>query len=184
MRETTAAVRGLLILVAGFLMQGVTVSVYAQTTELKNEYLMTYVAFLDAPSAIDSSLMVFNAKSGGWAKGPNISGTFVSPGGDWLRLMPSGAARLDVRAILKTDDGAVIYVSYNGIMQNSKESSERLFKGDVMTTKDFPYFIVAPTFQTSSPKYSWLNSVQAIGKLVELKSGEGGYIKYDVFVIR
>lgn len=184
MKGTTALMRRFLILAVGFLMQGVTVSAHAQTTELKSEYLMTYMALLDAPSTIDSSLMIFNVKSGGWAKGPNINGTFVPPGGDWLRLLPSGAARLDVRGIIKTDDGALIYVSYNGIFQNSKESAERLFKGEVLTTKDLPYFIVAPTFQTSSPKYSWLNNVQAIGKLVETKAGEGGYIKYDVFVIR
>lgn len=51
-------------------------------------------------------------------------------------------------------------------------------------TKDIPYFITAPTFQTSSEKYAWLNSVQAINKVVEVKIGEGGYVKYDVFIIR
>jgi hypothetical protein len=56
-------------------------------------------------------------------------------------------------------------------------------KGELLTTKDIPYIIIAPTFETSSPKYAWLNSVQAIGKVVELKVGEGGYVKYDIFVI-
>lgn len=158
---------------------------FAQSTAIKTEYLMTYLAPLDAPWPIDSSLLVINVKpSGGWAKGPTINGTFTPPGGDWLRVMPSGAMRLDVRATLKTDDGAMIHISYNGIMQHSPASAEKMSKGEVLTTKDIPYFITAPTFQTSSPKYAWLNSVQAIGKLVELKLGDGGYIKYDVFVVR
>jgi Protein of unknown function (DUF3237) len=154
------------------------------STEVKAEYLMTYVAYLDLPYQPDPSLLIFNVKPGGWAKGPGISGTFVAPGADWLRIMPSGVLRLDVRATLKTDDGDYIYITYNGIIQHSKESAERMSKGDTLTWKDIPYFVTAPTFQTSSKKYGWLNSVQAINKVVEVKVGEGGYVKYDVFVMR
>ena len=117
-------------------------------------------------------------------KGPQINGKFISPGADWLRVMPSGALRLDVRATIQTDDNAFIHVSYNGVIQHSKESSERVGKGEVLTHKDIPYFVVAPTFQTSSEKYAWLNRVQAIAKMVEVKIGDGGYITYDVFVVR
>ena len=78
----------------------------------------------------------------------------------------------------------LIYLSYNGIIQHSAESAEKLNKGELLTTKDIPYFIAAPTFETSSPKYAWLNSVQAVNKMVELKIGEGGYVKYDVFILR
>ena len=184
MKGITVA-RGLLAQAGGLLLLGATVSTYAQTTEIKTEYLMTYVAPLDAANPIDSSLLIFNVKpTGGWAKGPRISGTFIQPGGDWLRVMPSGTLRLDVRATLKTDDGALIYISYNGILQHSAESAEKMNKGELLTTKDIPYFITAPTFQTSSPKYAWLNSVQAINKVVELKLGESGYVKYDVFIVR
>ena len=42
----------------------------------------------------------------------------------------------------------------------------------------------APTFQTSAPKYAWLNGVQAVAKMVEVKARDGGYVKYDVFVVR
>ena len=156
----------------------------AQTTSIKTEYLMTYVALLDPPYPIDNTLVIVNVQPGGWAKGPKISGTFIAPGGDWLRVLPNGALRLDVRATLKTDDGALIYISYNGIIQHSAESAEKLGKGELLTTKDIPYFITAPTFQTSSEKYAWLNSVQLVNKVVEVKLGEGGYVKYDVFVLR
>lgn len=171
----------LLLLLTAIVASG---AAHAQTTSLKTEYLMTYVAPLDPPYAIDNSLPIVNVQPGGWAKGPKISGTFIAPGGDWLRVMPSGVLRLDVRATLKTDDGALIYITYNGIIQHSAESAERLSKGELLTTGDIPYFITAPTFQTSSEKYAWLNAVQAINKVVELKLGEGGYVKYDVFIIR
>ncbi|MCX7169577.1 MAG: DUF3237 domain-containing protein [Proteobacteria bacterium] len=157
---------------------------HAQTAEIKTEYLMTYQAPLDPPIVIDGTLMVVNVPAGGWAKGPRINGKFVPPGADWLRIMPSGAFRLDVRAMIQTDDNAYIYMSYNGIMQHSKESAERMGKGEVLMGKDLPYFLAAPTFQTSSEKYAWLNGVQAINKMVELKLGPGGYVRYDVFIVR
>jgi hypothetical protein len=171
-------------LICAMLLCGAATSAVAQTAQIKTEYLMTYLAPLDAPVAVDGSLQIFNVKPGGWVKGPNIQGTFVSPGGDWLRTMPSGVLRLDVRGMVRTDDGADIYVSYNGIIQHSRESAERLMKGEVLTDKDMPYFVTAPTFQTSSTKYAWLNGVQAIAKMVEVKAGDGGYVKYDVFVVR
>ncbi len=33
-------------------------------------------------------------------------------------------------------------------------------------------------------EHAWLNSVQLVNKLVEVRLGEGGYVKYDVFVLR
>jgi hypothetical protein len=155
------------------------------STEVRTEYLMTYQAPLEAPTPIDETLLIVNVPPGpSWARGPSINATFLPPGGDWLRIMPSGVMRLDVRATMKTDDGALIYVSYNGIMQHTEHSAERMNRGEVLTAADVPYFVTAPTFQTAAPKYAWLNAVQAIGKLVELRLGAGGYVRYDVFVVR
>jgi hypothetical protein len=95
--------------------------------------------------------------------------------------MPSGVSRLDVRLIVKTDDGALIYVTYNGIIKDTKESEARAEKGEVLRFKDH-YFVIAPTIETSAKKYEWLNGVQCIGKIVEDKNG--AYVKYDVFVVR
>jgi hypothetical protein len=171
-------------LACAMLLCGASTATVAQTTQIRTEYLMTYLAPLDVPVAVDGTLQIYNVKPGGWVKGPGINGRLVSPGGDWLRTMPSGVFRLDVRATFRTDDGADIYISYNGIIQHSRESAERLMKGEVLTDKDLPYFVTAPTFQTSSAKYGWLNAVQAVAKMVELKAGDGGYVKYDVFVVR
>jgi hypothetical protein len=46
------------------------------------------------------------------------------------------------------------------------------------------YFVTAPTFETKSENYGWLNGVQAVGKMLELKGGEGAHVMYDIFVIR
>lgn len=155
--------------------------IYAQTTKISTEYLMTLYAPLEAGQEIDSSLYVYNVRPGGWVKGPRINGTLLAPGGDWFRVLPSGASRLDVRATIKTDDGALIYIAYNGIFKDSEETEARASKGEVLTSKDM-YFVIAPTMQTSAKKYDWLNGIQCIGKMVSYKSDS--YVKYDIFVVR
>src|SRR5262245_8929726 len=78
--------------------------------------------------------------------------------------MPDGSRRLDVRLTLKTDDGALIYMSYNVVILNTQASHDKQMKGEVVTLKD-RYCISAPTFRTSHPKYAWLAETQAIGKV-------------------
>lgn len=155
----------------------------AQTTEINTEYLMTFYAPLELPQQIDPSLAIYNVRSGGWVKGPKIKGTLLTPTADWLRVMPGGSARVDVRGTIKTDDGALIYITYGGVISDSKESFDRYLKGEVLTADDH-YFVIAPTMQTSSEKYAWLNHVQCVGKAAEVKAGENSYVKYDIYVVR
>jgi hypothetical protein len=152
----------------------------AQTTTVSTEYLMTLYAPLGVGEEIDSSLEINEVRPGGWVKGPRINGTLLAPAGDWSRALPAGVSRLDVRATIKTDDGALIYISYNGIFQDSKETEARAARGEVLTSKDM-YFVIAPTLQTAAKKYEWLNAVQCIGKMVSYKNDS--YVKYEIFVV-
>jgi hypothetical protein len=151
-----------------------------QTTTISTEYLMTVYAPLGAGQEIDGSLEINDVRPGGWVKGPRINGTLLAPAGDWSHTLPSGVSRLDVRATIKTDDGALIYISYNGIFKDSEETEARAAKGQVLTSKDM-YFVIAPTLQTAAKKYEWLNAVQCIGKMVSYKSDS--YVKYDIFIV-
>ena len=66
---------------------------------------------------------------------------------DWLTMGPDGSyGTLDVRATLKSDDDAVIYVEYSGRID--------LTNGKVVS---------APLFQTGEERYDWLNRMQAVG---------------------
>src|SRR5271169_5354241 len=125
----------------------------AQTTKISTEYLMTLYAPLAASQEIDSNLSIYNVLPGGWVRGPKIKGTLVAPGGDWSRSLPSGVSRLDVRMTMKTGDGALIYITYNGIFKDSQEIEDRANQGEVLTSKDDPYFVIAPTLQTSAKQY-------------------------------
>ena len=150
---------------------------------IQTEYLMTLHAPLDPPQAIDQGLLIFNVQQGGWFEGARLKGKLLAPGADWLRVMPSGVMRLDVRATIQTDDGELIYVSYGGAIQCSKEQADRLNSGQQLKAGDC-YFVTAPTFQTRSEKYGWLNGLQAVGKMISLKVGEGGHVRYDIFAVK
>lgn len=82
-----------------------------------------------------------------------------------------------------TDDNQYVYMTYGGVIVHSNESFDRLLKGEVLSSKDH-YFITAPQMQTSAEKYAWVNFVQFVGKIVEVKLGEGSYVKYDIFAAK
>lgn len=85
---------------------------------------------------------------------------------DWATFSEDGKlAALDVRLTLKTDDGAYIYVEYTGRLN-----------------AETGMIAVAPTFETGSEKYAWLNGVQAVAAgQVDLATG---LLIYNVFEAR
>tara|TARA_A100001037_G_scaffold279515_1_gene281440 strand:- start:649 stop:1077 length:429 start_codon:yes stop_codon:yes gene_type:complete len=84
---------------------------------------------------------------------------------DWLTVGDDGTGLLDVRFTLKTDDGAFIYVEYQG-------------RADMSTG----LIATAPTFQTGDERYAWLNNVQAVaaGQL----NGETGELVYELYEVQ
>jgi hypothetical protein len=151
---------------------------------LASEYLTTlHSPAGEPPHMVDSSLAIFRQHGEGWARGPKLNGTLLPPTADWMRIMPGGNFRIDARMVLSTDDGALIYISYGGVVSVSQQNFARMSGGDVLTAKDM-YFLITPTFQTAHEKYAWLNHVQAVGRVAELKGGPEGYVRYDVFAVR
>lgn len=88
---------------------------------------------------------------------------------DWLLVTPDGTGLIDIRYTVETDDGALIYIHYQG---------RRNFT-EVFDEKDAPVFI-APYFETGDERYSWLNKVQAIGKGVSF----GDTRIYEVYEVK
>ena len=157
---------------------------FSQSVSLKTEYLMTLEAKLDLPFVATSSLLIFNVPAA-TVSGPNIKGTLLNPTADWGQVLPTGVFRLDVRGIIKTDDGEIIYISYNGVIKQSEKSNAKFSKGEEITPDDGVYFMTAPTFQTTSKKYDYLNGIQTIGKMIRARlSPDSAYVHYDIFSVK
>jgi hypothetical protein len=174
--------RPAIFIIASVLLPATVALAAGPTTTVRGEYLMTLYVPIAEAHQVDETLRVINHPDG-WVDGPQIKGKIIPPSGDTLRTIGNGVYRLDVRLTVQTDDDQIIFVSYNGISNCAKEARERFLKGEMLHSGDC-YFITAPTFETKSERYDWLNGVQAIGKMLELKRGEGAHLLYDVFVIR
>ncbi len=123
------------------------------------EHEFTYVANLKP--AVEIGAGPFGARSffeviGGAIEGKRLKGKVLSGGGDWLLMALDGFARLDVRAQFLTDDGASLYVQYNGMLEMNQRVTDALAKG-VSTDYGDQYFRTTPRFETGDPRYAWLN---------------------------
>jgi Protein of unknown function (DUF3237) len=98
---------------------------------------------------------------GGTFEGDRLSGEVVS-GNDWQSVRTDSCIKLDVRLVLRTTDNALIVMTYQCLRAGRPEIIEKLDKGEPVDPESY-YFRMNPIFETSSPKYDWINRIIAIG---------------------
>ena len=69
---------------------------------------------------------------------------------------PDGYGRLDVRAQFTTEDSAILYMSYLGIVQMNDVVQKAVGAGQGTRYED-QYFRTALRIETGSPGYAWVN---------------------------
>ena len=109
-------------------------------------------------------------------RGPALKGEVVAGGGDWLFARADGVMELDVRVTLRTDDGALIYMPYTGLLALPADKMQEAMAGEVPPD----YMAVSIRFETAAEQYAALNQVVAVGT----GSIGPGKVSYDVFAIR
>jgi len=154
---------------------------------LETEFLFTMRVKLDPildHGATPDGQRLVAIGSSGTIEGPKIKGVIVgNSGGDWARVRADGSGALDVRISLKTDDGALILMTYFGRMIASQENfgyALDFFKPDDPAGANRYYFRTNPLFETSDARYAWMNHIVCIGKG---RTGDGGVI-YEVFAVK
>jgi hypothetical protein len=132
-------------------------------SSLPVEHLFTLTASVSRAATITdgpSGTRVIVECTDGRFEGGRLKGEAVAPSGDWVRLGADGSMWLDVRMLLRTDDGAEILMTYGGV------SADR---GSTIRA--------APSFETGDERYVWLNAVQAVATG---ESGDGR-VTYEVY---
>ena len=98
----------------------------AQELELEYEFLFEMTALLDETIEIGNTPLggryIYPVSSGSF-EGPKIKGKLLANGGDWLLMMDSTTAKLDIRAVLETDEGETIYIHYGGFIHHYPDGS-------------------------------------------------------------
>jgi hypothetical protein len=83
-------------------------------------------------------------------------------GNDWQAVRTDSGIKLDVRLVLKTTDGAFIVMTYQCLRAGPTSMMEKLDNGETVDPHSY-YFRMSPMFETSAPKYDWMNRIIAIG---------------------
>lgn len=99
---------------------------------------------------------------GGRFEGERLSGEVLDTGTDWQTVRGDGSISMDARLNLRTDDDALISMTYRGIRHGPVDVMQRMDKGEVVDAASY-YFRINPLFETSATKYDWINRVIAIG---------------------
>ena len=114
--------------------------------------------------------------AGGTFSGERLNGTVMEGGADWIIARPDGTMLLDVRLVLKTDDGALIGLTYRGLRHGPADVMAKVAAGEPVDPSLY-YFRTAILFETSSEKYDWLNRVFGIGTGSRTAAGP----EYEIF---
>ena len=99
---------------------------------------------------------------GGRFAGERLSGTVLPGGADWAANRADGSFAIDVRLVLRTDDGAAIALAYTGRFLATPEVMARFRKGEQLAAGDYDLKIVA-RFECGDPRYTWLNYAIVVG---------------------
>ncbi len=156
-------------------------------SEIETEFLFEARVALGDPMHVgatpDGHRMIVPVE-GGRFEGPGLSGRVLpSAGADWARIRSDGVGALDVRMTLATDEGALIYVHWHGLM--AFEAEDQAYALDFAKPDDPEgaaryYFRAAPRFETADPELAWLNRILAV---TCSRTGGGGVV-HRVFAVR
>lgn len=147
------------------------------------EYVGVYDAMLKAPlqyEGLYGTRMIVEITGGEYRAASGERGELLTGGADWILLGPDGYARLDVRAQIQMEDGAIIYTQYYGLLEMNEAVTSALGNGTA-TSFDDQYFRTNPRFETSDPAYEWLQQGLFVGQGRVI---EGLGVQYNVFRVR
>lgn len=100
---------------------------------------------------------------GGRFEGERLRGRVLPGGADVVLERPDGGLHLDVRLVLETDAGELVYMTYSGRRNGSTPEIMRKIVNREPIPRGADYFRVAVQFETAAPGLLWLNDRIAIG---------------------
>jgi len=103
---------------------------------------------------------------------------FYQASSDLLLVRTDGSSQQNVRLILRTNDDALILMTYRGVRHGSPEVNARIAGAEQVAPSEY-YLQTAPFFETSSLKYAWLNKIVSVGVGERLADA----VKYEIFEI-
>lgn len=146
------------------------------------DHIFSYRAQLQPPEvlgAMPGGVRVNFTIIGGEFSGPKLRGAVHPVGADFFTLRPDGVGILDVRACLKTHDGALIDVAYQGVGDLGEGGYEKFLAGELPPKLQLR---TAPRMLCAHPDYLWVNRLQCMSiGYIDMQTVE---VFYDVYALR
>jgi len=115
---------------------------------------------------------------GGTFEGPRLRGEILAGGGDWQIVHPDGAADIDTRYTLHTDDDALIHLTTTGLRHGPPDTLARLGRGEPVDPSTYSFHLVC-RFETGTPHHDWLNHTIAIASAMRTANT----VRYDAYAL-
>lgn len=130
------------------------------------EHVCDLAVTIDAPVEVGTTAMGLRRMIpiiGGTVTGPLMQGRIVPGGADFQLIVGDGTqAHLDARYVLALDDGTRVFVQNKALRVASAEDSAKIRRGEPVDPTRV-YFRCQPSFEASTPQWSWLAEHQFIG---------------------
>lgn len=136
-------------------------------TDLKHRHLLTLTLTVDFAGMVSIGQTPVGLRriapvTGGSFVGERLSGAVLPGGNDWVINRADGVMVIDVRLTLKTDDGVMIYLTYQGRFLAEPEAMARFGRGALLDPTEYSLAMVAK-FECGDERYAWLTNVIAVG---------------------
>jgi hypothetical protein len=137
-------------------------------TPIELKPLFTIKAEVDAPPQLVGAVPHGYTRrvmcvSGGRFEGERLRGKVLPGGADVVLERPDGGLHLDVRLMLETEAGELIYMTYNGRRNGPTTEIMRKIVNREPIPQGADYFRVLVQFETAAPALKWLNDKVAVG---------------------
>jgi hypothetical protein len=144
-------------------------------TGLAHTHLLTLTLTVDfvgmlSIGRVPAGLRRIAPVTGGSFTGPRLVGSVLPGGADWVINRADGVMLIDVRLTLKTDDGALIYLAYQGRFKAEPEAMARFGKGALLAPGEYSLAMTA-RLECGDTRYDWLNDLIIAGTGEQTRPG-------------
>ena len=118
-------------------------------------------------------------QTGGTFTGPELNGNLL-PGAsaDWQIILADGTALGDIRYVLQTDRGDLLYVQSRGVRHGSAEVLARLGRGEDVDPGEYT-FRTSTQIETAAVGLDWLNK----GVFISVGGRQPGGVVYETYLV-
>jgi len=100
---------------------------------------------------------------GGTVRGQKFNGRVLPGGADWQIIRADGAADIQARYTIESDQGARVLVDSVGLRHGPPEVIEKLARGDNVDPALY-YFRTVMRFETGDKGLDWMNRIIAVAR--------------------